>query len=80
VLVQEQEERSKINKNAQLVYLGVGGLEGNMFPPIDIFQQRLEKHYPNAKSTFFINSGKGHNSSKNENFEKAIEYYFENRK
>jgi hypothetical protein len=45
---------------------------------MDVLQERLTKHYPNAKSTFFINAGKGHNTSKNENIERAIRYYFDN--
>jgi predicted alpha/beta superfamily hydrolase len=77
ILQYEQETRKSIQSKKQLVYFGVGGTEPNMVPPIDLLNDRLKKYYPNAKSKLYINSGKGHNSSKDENIKKALEFYFE---
>lgn len=78
VLQYEQETRMGIQSNKQLIFFGVGGTEPNMVPPMDLLNDRLKKYYPNAKSELYINPGKGHNSSKDENIKKALEFYFKN--
>jgi uncharacterized protein len=78
ILQYEQETRKSIQNNKQLVYFGVGGTEPNMVPPIDLLNNRLKKYYPNAFTEMYINPGKGHNSSKDENIKKALEFYFKN--
>lgn len=78
ILQYEQETRKNIQNNKQLIYFGVGGTEPNMVPAIDLLNERLKKYYPNAKTELYINPGKGHNSSKDENIKKAIEFYFKN--
>jgi uncharacterized protein len=78
ILQYEQETRSAIQSKKQLVYLGVGGTEPNMMPPTDLLYQRIKKYYTDAQSELYINPGKGHNSSKDENIENALEFYFKN--
>jgi uncharacterized protein len=78
ILQYEQETRAAIKSKKQLVYLGVGGTEANMVPPSDLLYQRIQKHYTNAQSELYINPGKGHNSSKDENIKNALEFYFKN--
>ncbi len=78
ILQYEQATRKSIQSNNQLIYFGVGGTEPNMVPPIDLLNNRLKKYYPNSKTELYINPGKGHNSSKDENIKKALEYYFKN--
>jgi uncharacterized protein len=79
VLQYEQKARAQLKNQPQLVYLGVGGTEPNMFPLSDALYRRLKAHYPKAKTAFEVVPGKGHNTSKQINFEKAIRYYFNNR-
>jgi predicted alpha/beta superfamily hydrolase len=78
ILQYEQETRAAIQSKKQLVYLGLGGTEPNMVPPADLLQQRLQKYYTDAQSELYINPGKGHNSSKDENIQNALEFYFKN--
>jgi uncharacterized protein len=78
ILQYEQQTRSTIKNRPQLVYFGVGGTEPNMVPPIELLYNRINKNYPNAKTELYINAGKGHNSSKDENIKKALEFYFKN--
>ncbi len=78
ILQYEQQTRASIKSKTQLVYFGVGGTEANMVPPIDLLYQRIKKNYTNSKTELYINPGKGHNSSKDENIKKALEFYFKN--
>jgi uncharacterized protein len=78
ILQYEQETRKSIQNNKQLVYFGVGGTEPNMVPPIELLNNRLKKYYPNAITEMYINPGKGHNGSKDENIEKALKFFFRN--
>jgi uncharacterized protein len=78
ILQYEQETRATIKSRPQLVYFGVGGTEANMVPPIDMLYQRIKKNYTASKAELYINPGKGHNSSKDENIKKALEFYFKN--
>jgi uncharacterized protein len=78
ILQYEQETRNVIRNQTQLVYFGVGGTEPNMVPPIDLLYNRLNKYYTKAKTELYINAGKGHNSSKDDNIKKALEFYFKN--
>ncbi len=78
ILQYEQETRASIKSKKQLVYLGVGGTEPNMVPPTELLYQRIKKHYSDSKTELYINAGKGHNSSKDENIKKALEFYFKN--
>lgn len=78
ILQYEQETRAAIKAKKQLVYLGVGGTEPNMVPPTDLLYQRIKKYYTDAQSELYINPGKGHNSSKDENIKNALEFYFKN--
>ncbi len=78
ILQYEQETRAFIQSKKQLVYLGVGGTEPNMVPPTDLLFQRLKKHYLDSKTELYINAGKGHNSSKDDNIKNALEFYFKN--
>ncbi len=78
ILQYEQQTRNSIKNRLQLVYLGVGGTEPNMVPPIELLYNRINTNYPNSKTALYINPGKGHNSSKDENIKKALEFYFKN--
>ena len=78
ILQYEQETRASIKAKKQLVYFGVGGTEANMVPPIDLLNQRIAKYYSDSRTELYINPGKGHNSSKDENIEKALKFYFKN--
>ena len=78
ILQYEQEIRASIQSKKQLVYLGVGGTEPNMVPPTDLLYQRLKKYYPDCQTELYINPGKGHNSSKDDNIKNALEFYFKN--
>jgi uncharacterized protein len=78
ILQYEQTTRSQIKSKWQLIYFGVGGTEPNMIPPIDVLYQRILKYYPQNRTELYINAGKGHNSSKDENIKKALEFYFKN--
>lgn len=78
ILQYEQETRAAIQSKRQLVYLGIGGTEPNMVPPADLLHQRLKKHYSGSKTELYINPGKGHNSSKDDNIKNALEFYFKN--
>ena len=80
ILQYEQETRDFIKLKSQLIYFGVGGTEPNMVPPIDVLYQRIKKNYPNDRAELYINAGKGHNSSKDENIEKALAFYFKHSK
>lgn len=79
ILQYEQQTRNSIKYLPQVVYFGVGGTEPNMIPPIELLYNRLNKNYSNAKTELYINAGKGHNSSKDENIKKALEFYFNNK-
>lgn len=76
ILQYEQSTRPTIKNNSQMVFIGVGGTEANMVPPIDLLYNRIKQNYPKATIELFINPGKGHNSSKDENIKKALEFYF----
>ncbi len=78
ILQYEQQTREAIKSQAQWIYFGVGGTEPNMLPPIELLYNRIKKDYLNAKVELYINPGKGHNSSKDENIKKALEFYFKN--
>jgi uncharacterized protein len=80
ILQYEQATRASIKTQTQLVYFGVGGTEANMVPPVDLLYQRIKKSYANSKTELYINPGKGHNSSKDENIRNALEFYFKNSK
>jgi len=79
ILQYEQQTRNSIKNRPQLVYFGVGGTEPNMVPPTELLYNRIKKNYPNTQTELYINSGKGHNSSKDENIEKALDFYFKNK-
>ena len=79
ILQYEQQMRDSIKSRRQVVYFGVGGTEPNMVPPIELLYNRLNKNYSNVKTELYINAGKGHNSSKDENIQKALEFYFKNK-
>ena len=80
ILKYEQQERGNNLKSAQLVYIGLGGVENGLLPANDLFFQRLRSYYPSAVSAFELIPGLGHMSSKSRTVEKAIEFYFKNRK
>lgn len=79
VMQYEQNVRPQIKDQQQLVFIGAGGTEGPLLVDNDLLNRRLNDHYSNAKSTFTLVEGKGHNASKNSNINKAIRFYFQNR-
>ncbi|MBC8051915.1 MAG: alpha/beta hydrolase [Sphingobacteriaceae bacterium] len=79
VLKYEQEQRPELITRPQLVFIGAGSNEQSLLPANDLLYQRLVKYYPLAKSKFNLINGKGHLSSKNQDIEDAITFYFNNR-
>ncbi|MEO6831872.1 MAG: alpha/beta hydrolase-fold protein [Chitinophagaceae bacterium] len=79
ILQYEKANRPTIQNNLQVIYLGVGGVESYMMPPIASLYQTLTKYYPNTKSSFEIVAGEGHMASVHKDMEKALNYYFINR-
>ena len=75
----EQELRNVIKDKPQLVFIGAGSTEEALLPANDLFYQRLLNFYPFTKTEFHLVAGKGHLSSKNENIQEAIKFYFKNR-
>ena len=79
VMQYEQAIRPQIKNEHQSVYIGAGGTEGPLLVDNDLLYRRLNAHYSHSKATFTLIEGKGHNSSKNPNIEKGINFYFKNR-
>lgn len=77
----EQDNRSANSKNQQLVYMGIGALEGDgrMQAPFEGFYQRLAHYYPQMKLTKRIVPGLDHMGSRDPNITEALKYYFQNR-
>ncbi len=78
ILQYEQKTRNAIKNRPHLIYFGVGGTEPNMVPPTELLYNRIRNNYVNAITELYINPGKGHNSSKDENIKKALAFYFKN--
>jgi predicted alpha/beta superfamily hydrolase len=79
ILKFEQEVRTSIKDNSQLVFIGAGSTEKGLLPANDLFYQRLTSHYRQTLTKFDIVPGKGHLTSKDVNIENAIDFYFKNR-
>jgi len=79
ILQYEQQNRPKLIDNPQLVFLGAGSAENALLPANQLLYQRLHDHYPLAKSSFQLVTGKGHVSSRNRSIQNAINFYFKNR-
>jgi predicted alpha/beta superfamily hydrolase len=75
----EQAVRADLRNNRQLVYLGVGGTEAFMMPPIESLYRSLTEHYPNTRTSYEVIPGEGHIASIHHNMEKALHSYFSNR-
>lgn len=80
LLRMEATGRANNSANGQLVYMGIGSLDGNgrMQAPFEAFYQRLSHHYPAIKITKHIENGLDHVGSKNPNISHALDYYFQN--
>ncbi|HLP50134.1 MAG TPA: alpha/beta hydrolase-fold protein [Chitinophagales bacterium] len=80
LLRMEAASRATNSTSEQLVYMGIGGLEGNgrMQAPFEAFYQRLNHYYPAIKITKHIENGLDHVGSKNPNISHALDYYFQN--
>lgn len=79
ILQYEKANRTAIQNNRQLVFLGVGGVESSMMPPISLLHQTISSYYPNTKCTFEIIPGSGHMGSIHKDMKLALDYYFQNR-
>lgn len=79
ILKYEQEQRSQLITLPQVVFIGAGSTEQALLPANELLYQRLLSHYPLTKSTFQLIKGKGHLTSKNQDIEHAIKFYFNNR-
>lgn len=77
----EQDNRSTNSKNQQLVFMGIGALEGGgrMQAPFEGFYQRLSHNYPGIKLAKHIVPNRDHVGSKNPNITEALNFYFQNR-
>ncbi|MDX2068633.1 MAG: alpha/beta hydrolase-fold protein [Haliscomenobacter sp.] len=72
----ELENRSNNAPQKTLVYVGCGELEEAITILAEEWYLRLQKYYPNCKSTFVKIRNTSHNSSMVENFEQAIHFYY----
>lgn len=81
LLQYEQVNRTSINKENQLVFLGIGQLEnsGRMQAPFKAFDLRLNNHYPGIKLLKNSVSQMDHVGSKNPNILKGLDFYFQNK-
>jgi predicted alpha/beta superfamily hydrolase len=79
ILQYEQAARPAIRNNAQLVYLGVGGTEAYIMPPISSLYKTLQAHYPATKSAYEVVPGAGHLASIHKQIDKALSFYYQNR-
>ncbi len=77
----EQDNRSANNKNRQLVFMGIGALEGDgrMQAPFEGFYQRLNHNYTGIKIVKHMVPNRDHVGSKNPNITEALNFYFQNR-
>ncbi len=77
----EQDNRTAISKNQQLVFMGIGALEGDgrMQAPFEGFYQRLSHNYPGIKLAKHTVPSRDHVGSKNPNITEALNFYFQNR-
>lgn len=78
ILQYEQKERQNLIKNKNLVFLAAGSTEPNMLPSINTLNERIKKYYTSTNSLLYISPGRGHNSSKVDNIENALDFYFKN--
>lgn len=77
----EQDNRAAISKNQQLVFMGIGALEGDgrMQAPFEAFYQRLSHNYSYIKLAKHIVPSRDHMGSRNPNITEALNFYFKNR-
>lgn len=80
VLQYEQQFRDQLKLNRNIVYIGVGETEGHILVGSKYFYEMLRKYYPDTISEFVIINNKGHMTSKNDDIEKGLRFYFNNRK
>jgi len=79
VLQYEQQNRKQLTQNRNTVYIGVGETEGPMIIGSKYFYEMLRKYYSHTTTEFVIINGKGHMTSKNDDIEKGLRFYFNNR-
>jgi len=81
ILLMEAGHRSNLQKENELIYLGIGAMEnvGKMQAPVESFYQTLSQYYGNARIMKNLEPDLGHVGSKNPNIKKALNFYFENR-
>lgn len=79
VLQYEQQFRDQLKPNPNTVYIGVGETEGSMVVGSKYFYEMLRKYYPDTISEFVIINNKGHMTSKNDDIERGLHFYFNNR-
>ncbi len=81
ILKLEQDNRSSIANRHQLVYLGLGELEGGgrMLAPFQAFYLQLQKNYPGIALEKQLQPHLDHQGSKNPNILDGLHFYFQNR-
>lgn len=77
----EKANRDQIKNHDQLVFMGIGGAEGQdqMLEPFEEFYQTLQDNYTYTKLAKNIEQNESHMGSKNPNIVKGLNYYFQNR-
>ncbi len=81
ILKMEKENRSSIANRHQLVYLGLGELEGGgrMLAPFQAFYLQLQSNYPGIALEKQLQPHLDHSGSKNPNILDGLHFYFQNR-
>jgi predicted alpha/beta superfamily hydrolase len=79
ILQYEQQNRSKLKVQSQLVFIGLGSIETALLPANQLLNQRLTEYYSHTRSAYQLVQGKGHLSSKKQSIENAINFYFQHR-
>lgn len=82
ILLRLEQDHRNNNKNAtQLVFMGIGSLEGSgrMLAPFEAFYQRLKNNYPSMIISRHIEPQLDHMGSRNPNIHKGLKFYFQNK-
>lgn len=77
----EQDSRAVNSASGQLVFMGIGGLEGSgrMQAPFEAFYQRLNNNYPSMKISKHREAHLDHMGSKQPNIKEGLKFYFQNK-
>jgi predicted alpha/beta superfamily hydrolase len=82
IMLRLEQEHRNTNKSAeQLVFMGLGSLEGSgrMLAPFEAFYQRLKNNYPSMILSRHIEPQLDHMGSRNPNIHKGLKFYFQNK-